>query len=148
MLHPPLDPKRLLDLLAHRRARLVHARRRRAGRLAAGPVQQHRRAGKALGVRVLDRTRHGATLTDFGRLLASHAEALQSVLARASGDVALKKLGIEGSLAIGVSPIACVDIVPDAVALLKREAPNVSVRIHELPDDQIARRNCAPAKST
>ena len=31
---------------------------------------------RALGVRVLDRTRNGATLTDFGRLLANHAEAL------------------------------------------------------------------------
>ena len=38
---------------------------------------------------------------------------------------------------IGVSPVACVDIVPDAVALLKGAAPNVSVRIHELPDDQL-----------
>lgn len=87
-------------------------------------------------MRVLERTRYGATLTDFGRLLASHAGALQSALSRASGDVALKKDGMEGSLAIGVSPVACVDIVPDAVALLKHAAPNVSVRIHELPDDQ------------
>ena len=86
---------------------------------------------------MLDRTRHGATLTEFGRLLATHAEALQSVLARASGDVAGKKLGIDGSLAIGVSPIACVDVVPDAVAALKREAPNISIQIHELPDDQL-----------
>jgi DNA-binding transcriptional LysR family regulator len=53
---------------------------------------------KALGVRVLERTRHGATLTDFGRLLASHAAALDSVLASASSDVELKKHGLEGSL--------------------------------------------------
>jgi hypothetical protein len=30
---------------------------------------------------------------------------------------------MEGSLAIGVSPVACVDIVPDAVALLKDVTP-------------------------
>lgn len=44
---------------------------------------------------------------------------------------------MEGSLAIGVSPVACADLVPDAVALLKQATPNVSVRIHEAPDDQL-----------
>jgi molybdate transport repressor ModE-like protein len=133
----PLDPKRLLDLLAiARHGSYTHA----ASALGVSqPALSNSIAAleKALGVRVLDRTRSGATLTDFGRLLANHAEALQSALSRASGDVALKKDGMEGSLVIGVSPVACVDIVPDAVALLKRTTPNVSVRIHELPDDQL-----------
>ena len=132
-----LDPKRLLDLLAI----AGHGSYTRAA--AALGISQPALSNsiaaleKALGVRVLERTRSGATLTDFGRLLASHAEALQSALSRAAGDVALKKDGMEGSLVIGVSPVACVDIVPDAVTLLKGATPNVSVRIHELPDDQL-----------
>jgi DNA-binding transcriptional LysR family regulator len=133
----PLDPKRLLDLLAI--ARHGSYTQAAAALRVSQPALSNSIAAleKALGVRVLDRTRSGATLTDFGRLLANHAEALQSALSRAAGDVALKKDGMEGSLVIGVSPVACVDIVPDAVALLKRAAPNVSVRIHELPDDQL-----------
>jgi len=132
-----IDPKRLLDLLAI----AGHGSYTRAA--AALGVSQPALSNsiaaleKAVGVRVLERTRSGAMLTDFGRLLASHAETLQSALARAAGDVALKKDGMEGSLVIGVSPVACVDIVPDAVALLKAATPNVSVRIHELPDDQL-----------
>jgi LysR family transcriptional regulator of gallate degradation len=131
------DPKRLLDLLAiAEHGSYTHA----ATALGVSqPALSNSIAAleKALGVRVLDRTRSGATLTDFGRLLAGHAEALRSALSRASGDVALKKDGMEGSLVVGVSPVACVDIVPDAVALLKGATPNVSVRIHELPDDQL-----------
>ena len=116
------DPKRLLDLLAIAR----HGSYTQAA--AALGVSQPALSNsitaleKTLGVRVLERTRHGATLTDFGRLLASHAEALQSALSRASGDVALKKDGMAGSLAIGVSPVACVDIVPDGRAAERRDA--------------------------
>src|SRR5262245_13488720 len=132
-----LDPRRLLDLLAI----AEHGSYTRAATAlrVSQPALSNSIAAleKALGVRVLERTRYGATLTDFGRLLANQAEALQSALARASGDVALKKGGMDGSLAIGVSPVACVDIVPDAVAALKQASPNVAVRIHELPDDQL-----------
>ena len=132
-----IDPKRLLDLL---RIAEHGSYTSAAGALGVSqPALSNSIAAleKALGVRVLDRNRHGATLTEFGRLLATHAEALQSVLSRASNDIAGKKRGVDGSLAIGVSPIACVDVVPDAVAALKREAPTVSIRIHELPDDQL-----------
>lgn len=132
-----LDPKRLIDLL--RIAEHGSYTRAAAAQGVSQPALSNSIAAleKALGVRVLERTRHGASLTEFGRLLAGHAETLQSALSRASSDIALKKLGIDGSLNIGVSPIACVDIVPDAIALLKRDMPRVSVRIHELPDDQL-----------
>jgi len=95
---------------------------------------------KELGIRVLDRTRRGATLTDFGRLLVSHAALLESLLSRAAEDVRLKKLGLEGSLSIGVSPIACAEIVPDAVARLKRDTPNVRIMVEQQPDDALLRR--------
>lgn len=132
-----IDPKRLLDLLQI--AEHGSYTRAAAAQGVSQPALSNSIAAleKALGVRVLDRTRNGATLTEFGRLLANHAEALKSLLSRASGDVAGKKLGMDGSLAVGVSPIACVDVVPDAVAALKREAPNLSIQIHELPDDQL-----------
>jgi DNA-binding transcriptional LysR family regulator len=86
---------------------------------------------------VLRRTRYGATLTEVGQLLASHAAALDSVLARAASEVELKKRGLEGSLVVGVSPIACIEIVPDAVARLTRSTPNISVSIYERPDGEL-----------
>jgi LysR family transcriptional regulator of gallate degradation len=134
---PSLDPKRLIELL--RIAEHGSYTRAAAAQGVSQPALSNSIAvlEKTLGVRVLERTRHGATLTDVGRLLASHAAALDSVLARAAGEVELKKLGLEGSLVVGVSPIACVDIVPDAITRLKRETPNIAVHIHERPDDEL-----------
>jgi LysR family transcriptional regulator of gallate degradation len=134
---PRLDPKRLIELL--RIAEHGSYTRAAAAQGISQPALSNSIAvlERSLGVRVLERTRHGATLTDVGRLLASHAAALDSVLARAAGDIELKKQGLEGSVVVGVSPIACVDIVPDAIARLKRETPNVSIHVHERPDDEL-----------
>jgi len=90
-----------------------------------------------LGVRVFERTRNGATLTEFGRLLAGHAAAIDSVLSRAVDELDAKKRGLEGSLVVGVSPVACIDIAPAAVARLKRETPNIVVTIEERADDEL-----------
>jgi DNA-binding transcriptional LysR family regulator len=133
----PPDPKRLLELLQIAK----HGSYTRAA--AAQGISQPALSNsiavleRSLGVRLLDRTRHGATLTDFGRLLASHAEGLDALLARASEDVRLKKLGMEGSLAVGISPVASVELVPNAIARVKHETPDISVRIYERPDDQL-----------
>ncbi|HZC54646.1 MAG TPA: LysR family transcriptional regulator [Xanthobacteraceae bacterium] len=92
---------------------------------------------RMLGVRVFKRTRNGATLTEFGRLLAGHAAAIDSVLSRAVDELDAKKRGLEGSLVVGVSPVACIDIAPAAVARLKRETPNIVVTIEERADDEL-----------
>jgi DNA-binding transcriptional LysR family regulator len=134
---PPLDPKRLVELL--RIAEHGSYTRAAAALGVSQPALSNSMAvlEKALGVRLLERTRYGATLTDFGRLLAGHAAAIEAVLARASGEVELTKLGLAGSLAVGVSPIACVEIVPDAVARLKRETPNIAISIQERSDEEL-----------
>jgi len=134
---PTIDPKRLIELL--RIAEHGSYTRAAAAQGVSQPALSNSIAvlEKALGIRVLERTRRGATLTDFGRLLVNHAAAIDSVLARASEDVALKKRGMDGSLVIGASPIACVDLVPDAIIRLKQTTPNVAVHIHERPDDEL-----------
>ncbi len=38
---------------------------------------------------------------------------------------------------MGVSPVACIDIVPAAVARLKRETPNIVIAIDERADDEL-----------
>src|SRR5215471_18504706 len=133
----PLDPKRLLELLR------IAQHGSFTGAAAALGVSQPALSNsimvleRALGAPVLERHRRGAALTDVGRLLVSHAAAIKSVLSRAREEVELKKRGLDGSLIIGVSPIACVDIVPDAIARLKRETPDVAVLMHERPDDEL-----------
>jgi LysR family transcriptional regulator of gallate degradation len=132
-----VDPKRLLELLSI--AESGSFTKAAAARGISQPALSNSMAvlEKALGVRVLERSRSGAVLTDYGRLLATHAQALTTLLARASEDVRLKKQGLEGLLAIGASPLACVELVPNAIAKIRRVTPNILVQIFERPDDQL-----------
>lgn len=132
-----IDPKRLLELLSI--AETGSFTKAAATRRVSQPALSNSMAllEKALGVRVLERNRSGAVLTDYGRLLATHAQALSSLLARADDDVRLKKQGLEGVLTVGASPLACVALVPGAVAEVERKSPNIRVEIYERPDDQL-----------
>lgn len=132
-----LDPKRLLELLSI--AETGSFTKAAAARGVSQPALSNSMAllEKALGVRVLERSRSGAALTDYGQLLASHAQALSALLARAADDVRLKKQGLEGLLAVGASPLACVALVPNAVAEVGNKSPNIRVEIYERPDDQL-----------
>lgn len=132
-----LDPKRLIELLSI--AETGSFTKAAAARRVSQPALSNSMAllEKALGVKVLERSRSGAQLTDYGRLLATHAQALSSLLARAADDVRLKKQGLEGLLSVGASPLACVALVPGAVAEVERRSPNIRVEIYERPDDQL-----------
>jgi LysR family transcriptional regulator of gallate degradation len=131
------DPKRLLELLSI--AEAGSFTKAAAERRVSQPALSNSMAllENALGVQVLKRSRGGATLTDYGALLASHAQALATLLARAADDVRLKKQGLEGLLSIGASPLACVELVPNAVAEITRKSPSIQVEIYERSDDQL-----------
>lgn len=132
-----IDPRRLIDLLGI--AEHGSFTKAAAARRVSQPALSNSMAllEKELGVRVLARGRHGAALTDYGQLLARHAQALTSLLARAADEVQLKKQGLEGRLSVGASPLACVALVPGAVAQVGRKSPNIVVQIVERPDDQL-----------
>lgn len=132
-----VDPKRLIELL--RIADRGSFTQAAAALGVSQPALSNSMAvlERMLGVRVFERTRNGATLTEFGQVLAGHAAAIDSVLSRAAGELEAKKRGLEGSLVVGASPVACIDIVPRAVAQLKRETPNIVVSIEERADDEL-----------
>ena len=94
---------------------------------------------RLLGVKVLERGRHGARLTEFGHALVRHARALDAHLKAAAEEVRLQKLGAEGPLVVGVTPVTAADIAPRAVGLLKRETPRLSIAILQgLEEDHMA----------
>jgi DNA-binding transcriptional LysR family regulator len=132
-----LDPRRLIDLLGI--AEHGSFTKAAAVRRISQPALSNSMAllEKELGVRVLERSRHGAALTDYGALLVRHAQALTSLLARAADEVQLKKQGLEGRLSIGASPLACVTLVPDTVAQIGRKSPHIVVQVFERSDDQL-----------
>lgn len=132
-----VDPRRLIELLSI--AESGSFTKAAAARRVSQPALSNSMAvlERSLGVRVLERGRSGAALTDYGRLLVTHAQALSALLARAEDDVALKRQGLEGFLRVGASPLACAALVPQAVAALMRKTPNVRIELDERPDDQL-----------
>ena len=132
-----LDPRRLLDLLAVSRHGSFSAAADATGISQPGLSQNIAQLEHGLGVRVLERDRHGARLTDAGRMLAFHARALESVLARAKEEAHLCSLGIEGPLAVGITPVSTATLVPEALGLLLGESPRISVSLTEGLDDEL-----------
>ena len=90
-----------------------------------------------LGVRVLERDRHGAAVTEYGRTLEGYARSLETILSRAAQEIGLKKDGYAGSIVIGVTPIGAATLVPEAIAQITAETPNISITVKEAVDDQL-----------
>jgi len=84
-----------------------------------------------LHVKLLTRGRSGAALTDTGEVLVRHARVFQTQMGRAMEEMELLRQGALGPLAIGVTPVAAANLVPRALAQLKREMPSLAVRVHE-----------------
>src|SRR5579875_8512 len=98
-----VDPKRLIELLSI--AETGSFTKAAAARRISQPALSNSMAvlEQSLGVRVLERGRGGAALTEYGRLLATHAQALTALLARAEDDLRLKREGLDGYLRVGAS---------------------------------------------
>jgi LysR family transcriptional regulator of gallate degradation len=86
---------------------------------------------KQLGVRVLERGRHGAKLNEFGRLLIRHARGLDALLDQAKAEIDLKRLGYEGPLLIGGTPVTLIRLVPAAIERLTQGNPRISITVTE-----------------
>ena len=89
------------------------------------------RLEKQLGVRVLERGRHGADLNDFGRLLVRHARGLHALLDQAKAEIDRKRLGYDGPLLIGGTPVTLIELVPAAIDLLTRGKARISITVME-----------------
>src|SRR5262249_14576960 len=86
---------------------------------------------KELGVRVLERGRHGARLNEFDQLLIRHARGLDALLDQAKAEIDLKRLGYEGPLLIGGTPVTLIELVPAAIEQLARGRARVSITVME-----------------
>ncbi|HEX3488017.1 MAG TPA: LysR family transcriptional regulator [Streptosporangiaceae bacterium] len=83
------------------------------------------------GTRLFDRLARGVTLTDEGRCLLPHAEAVAGRLATARRDLdALRGLGA-GRLRVGAFPTALAALVPRALAAFRSAHPDVSLALAE-----------------
>ena len=132
-----MDPRRLLDLLAIARSGSFSSAAEAMNVSQPALSQSVALLEREVGTRVLERGRHGASLNNFGEVLMFHAEALEQLLVRAKEEMDLHIQGIEGPLAIGITPVSAVGFVPRALELLLRETPNVSISLVEGLDNEI-----------
>lgn len=89
---------------------------------------------RRLGVRVLQRTRRGSTLTPFGEILVRRAEGVRSLLDDAEAEVRSHAAGVSGPLRIGATPSVLVSLLPRAFRLLDHASP-MNVEIVDGLDD-------------
>jgi LysR family transcriptional regulator, regulator for genes of the gallate degradation pathway len=126
-----IDPRhlRILRAIAEQGSftRAAAAQRISQPALSAGIAQLERK----LGVRVLERGRHGARLNEFGQLLIRHARGLDALLDQAKAEIDLKRLGYAGPLLIGGTPVALIELVPAAIDELARGSRRMSITVME-----------------
>lgn len=132
-----IEPRRLLELLAVARHGSISGAAEALGLSQPALSQSIALLEREVGVRVMERGRQGARLNSFGDALMFHAEALEALLARAAEDVRMRALGLEGTLAIGITPITAVDLVPRCIEVLMRETPGIAVSVVDGLDQEI-----------
>lgn len=82
-----------------------------------------------LGVRVLDRSKRGSTLTPFGEVLVRRAEGLKAMLDDAEAEVRNLDQSIAGPLRIGATPSVLPALLPKALTILgsNRQASMIEI---------------------
>ncbi|WP_049973709.1 LysR family transcriptional regulator [Azospirillum sp. B4] len=133
-----IDPRRLMEFLAVARHGSFNSAAA-ASRVSQPALSKNiALLERETGVRLLERDRTGARLNSFGESLAHYAEALETLLARAAEELTLKRQGIEGPLAVGVTPVAAATLVPRALEVLTRQTPRIMVSVVEGLDDELS----------
>jgi DNA-binding transcriptional LysR family regulator len=90
-----------------------------------------------LGVKVLERSRHGSRPTECGLAVVRCADAVDSHINSLLEEIKVRAEGSAGTLKIGVSPVVSYSFVPQAVADITDQMPSLTMSIREASDDQL-----------
>jgi DNA-binding transcriptional LysR family regulator len=88
-----------------------------------------------LGVQLLERSNHGATLTPAGAAFLEEARAALARLESARQRAQLVSRGEIGRLSVGFVSIADYGVLPPALKAFRARYPHVEVQLHELTTD-------------
>lgn len=94
-----------------------------------------RRLEQLLEARLFDRGRHGAALTEAGRVLLPHARA--ATVAMIEGQRAVAAIGRldAGEVRVGGGQTACTYLLPPVLSAFRRKYPKVALRLREMPEE-------------
>ena len=114
-----------------------HSRLLAAGRvLGLDPATVGRRVGaleEALGARLFDRSPQGYALTEAGRGLVTHAQAMESQAAAATSELGGHADRLSGTVRIGAPDGVSNYLLIDACDALSRDNPDLQVQVVALP---------------
>lgn len=134
-----LDPRLLLTFRAVARAGSLSAAARELGWTQPALGQQVKRLEQEAGLALVERTPRGVTLTDAGRALLVHADAVAGRLALAERDLERLRADDARHLQLLAPPSACPTIVAPAMAELARLDPPVEVSLTQMePPEALA----------
>lgn len=92
-----------------------------------------------LGIELFERDGRSLAPTTAGRKLVRKAREIIAEFDRTQRELEAISSGITGLVGVGASVSACYSLLPAAIALLHREAPDVSINIHEGSMDELVR---------
>ena len=84
---------------------------------------------RTLGVALFTRTNRGLEPTAYGEIFARHAKIVLAQLRHAAEELENLRAGYSGKVTVGTLLAASASILPDAIALLKKERPGVAISV-------------------
>ncbi|MEZ0606344.1 LysR substrate-binding domain-containing protein [Paraburkholderia sp. IW21] len=94
-----------------------------------GATKLLRELEETMGVPLFERHPRGVEPTWYGEVLIRHARSVLAELQHAYDEVSALKAGLTGQAMIGTEVTAATNLVPQAVALLKKRFPQIRVNI-------------------
>ena len=82
-----------------------------------------------LGVPLFERSNRGLAPTPYGEIFARHAKIVLAQLRHAAEELEDLRIGYSGKVTVGTLLAASASILPDAIALLKKERPGVAISV-------------------
>ena len=84
---------------------------------------------RTLGLPLFERTNRGLKPTAYGEIFARHAKIVLAQLRHAAEELENLRVGYSGKVTVGTLLAASASILPDAIALLKKERPAVAISV-------------------
>jgi DNA-binding transcriptional LysR family regulator len=82
-----------------------------------------------LGVRLFERSNRGLEPTAYGEIFARHAKIVLAQLRHAAEELESLRAGYSGKVTVGTLLAASASILPDAIAMLKKQRPAVAISV-------------------
>jgi DNA-binding transcriptional LysR family regulator len=132
-----IDPRHLLNLLAV--ATHGSFNRAAAARGVSQPALSNSIAQleRRLGFAVLERSRRGSEVNEYGKILLQSARTLEALLAQTAEQVRLKRLGVDGPLRVGATPSMTLKFLPQLMAAVLKHEGAVQIALTEGLDDEL-----------